>query len=213
MRIGRAVLVFTTLLYPPLLAAQVTIDGFAGTAYNLHTRLSISQAGAPDIGFTARYDTRPLEDTPYFGARISIWKNNRAWVGTFVHHKLYLSNPPSEVQWFRITYGFNMATFGLGWRRGNLSYTVGVGGVITHASNSVRGKKYLGTGGPFNKGYTFSGVTALGSLQYKIPLTGAFFLSGETMASASYIEVKVNSGKAQVPAAALHFHAGIGYAF
>jgi hypothetical protein len=197
----------------PGLSAQVTVDAFTGTAFNLHTRLSISQSGEPDLGFTAHYSTRPTEDTPYFGARIAIWKNNRAWVGTLVHHKLYLENPPPEVEWFRITYGFNMATLGLGWRHGNLSYTVGAGAVITHASNSVRGKRYLGTGGPLNRGYTFSGVTALGSLQYKLPLSHALYVSGETMASVSYIEVSVKDGQAHVPAAALHLHAGVGYTF
>ena len=37
--------------------------------------------------------------------------------------------------------------------------------------------------------------------------------SGETMASASYIEVSVKDGQAHVPAAALHLHAGFGYSF
>ena len=195
------------------LPAQVTVEAFTGSAYNFPTPLTISQSGEPDIGFNAHYETRPLEDTPYFGARVSFWKNDRAWIGTFVHHKLYLRDPPPDVQWFRITYGFNMATVGLGWRRGRLSYTFGLGAVVTHASNMVRGKSYTGTGGPFNKGYTFSGVTGLGSLQYKVPLLGGFFLAGETMASLSYIEVRVMDGKARVPAAAVHLHLGFGYGF
>lgn len=194
-------------------SAQVTLEAFSGTAYNLHTHLGISQEGEPDLGFSAHYETRPLEDTPYFGARISLWKNDRAWVGTFVHHKLYLANPPSEVQWFRITFGFNMATVGLRWRHGNLIYGLSAGPVITHASNSVRGKRYQGTGGLFNKGYRITGVTALGSLQYRVPLIHSVFLSGETMVSASYVEVKVNGGKAQVPAVAVHLHAGLGVGF
>jgi hypothetical protein len=194
-------------------SGQVSVDAFTGTAYNLHTRLSISQDGEPDIGFTAHYDTRPLEDTPYFGARVSVWKGNRAFVVTLVHHKMYLANPPAEVGWFRITYGFNMGTVGVGWRRGNLSYSVGAGAVVTHASSMVRGKRYLGTGGPLNRGYTFSGVTTVASLQYKVPVLGAFYLSGETMASASYIEVRVKDGQAHVPAVALHLHAGFGYTF
>jgi hypothetical protein len=194
-------------------AAQVSIDAFTGTAYNLHTKLTIMQDGESDLGFTAHYETRPLEDTPYFGVRLSLWKNNRAWVGTLVHHKLYLANPPPEVKYFKITYGFNMATLGLGWRHGNLVYTVGAGAVITHAASSVRGKRFLGHGGPLNRGYTFSGVVALGSLQYRIPLSQAFYLSAETMGSAAYVEVKVKNGEAHVPAAALHLHAGFGYAF
>ena len=193
--------------------AQVSIDAFTGTAYNLHTRLSIMQDGEPDLGFTAHYETRPLEDTPYFGVRLSLWKNNRAWVGTLVHHKLYLANPPPEVKYFKITYGFNMATLGVGWRHGRLVYTVGAGAVITHAASIVRGKRFLGHGGPLNRGYTFSGVTGLASLQYRFPLSRFVYLSAETMASAAYVEVKVKDGEAHVPAAAFHLHAGFGYAF
>ena len=204
-------LVFVVLGSPVL--AQVSIDAFTGTAYNLHTRLSITQEGEPDLGFTAHYETRPLEDTPYFGVRVSFWKHNRAWVGTLVHHKLYLGNPPPEVQYFKITYGFNMATLGLGWRHGNLVYTVGAGAVVTHAASIVRGKRYLAAGGPLNRGYTFSGVTALGSLQYRLPLSHAFYLSAETMASAAYVQVKVKDGEAHGPAAAFHLHAGFGYTF
>jgi hypothetical protein len=213
MRLRWFSLLAVTAFAVPKLDAQVTIDAFSGTAFNLHTHLSIRQAGEPDLEFTAHYSTRPLEDTPYFGARVSLWKGNRAWVGTLVHHKLYLVNPPPEVKYFRITYGFNMATIGLGWRRGNLSYTAGAGAVVTHAASMVRGKRYLGNGGPLNKGYTFSGITALGSLQYKFPLSQSFYLSAETMASVSYIEVEVKEGRAQVPAAAVHLHAGFGYSF
>ncbi len=198
---------------PGPLGAQVTIDAFGGTALNLPTHLTIHQEGQPDIGLTADYDTRPLEDTPYFGARVAIWKNNAGWVGTFVHHKLYLRNTPPEVGYFKITYGFNMATIGRGWRREHLTYTVGVGAVITHVSNMVRGRRYLATGGPLNRGYTFSGVTANGSVQYRVPLSHAFYLSGETMVSASYVKVKVSGGDAQVPSASLHLHAGFGYVF
>jgi hypothetical protein len=206
-------LLAVTAFAAPRLDAQVTIDAFSGTAFNLHTHLSISQEGESDLDFTAHYKTRPLEDTPYFGARVSLWKGNRAWAFTLVHHKLYLENPPPEVRYFRITYGFNMGTVGLAWRHGKLSYNVGVGAVVTHAASMVRGKRYLGNGGPLNRGYTFSGVTALGGLQYKVPLSHALYLSAETMASASYIEVQVKDGKARVPAAAFHLHAGLGYAF
>jgi hypothetical protein len=213
MRIRWSALLLASVVFCPPASAQISIDAFGGTAYNLHTKLSIMQDGEPDLGFTAHYETRPLEDTPYFGVRVSLWKNNRAWVGTLVHHKLYLGNPPPEVKYFKITYGFNMATLGLGWRHGNLGYTVGAGAVITHADNIVRGERFLGTGGPLNKGYTFSGVVALGSLQYRVPLYRKFYLSGETMVSAAYVQVKVANGEAHVPAAAFHLHAGFGYGF
>lgn len=196
-----------------VLGAQATAEVYGGSAWNLPTRLSIRQSGQPELHFTARYSTRPWADTPYFGARVAFWRNNAAWVLEFVHHKLYLDNPPPEVQWFKITYGLNLLTLGRAWRRGALGFSVGMGAVVTHASNSVRGLRYTGTGGPFNKGYTFSGVTGQMGVQYRTGIVRRIFLGVGGMVSASYVEVKVGQGKAQVPNFAVHFSTGLGYTF
>ncbi|MEO8199070.1 MAG: hypothetical protein ABI679_00980 [Gemmatimonadota bacterium] len=193
--------------------AQTTLEAFSGSSWNLPTTLSIYQAGQPDLHFTAHYSTRPGEDTPYFGGRIAFWHDNKAWVLEFIHHKLYLDNPPPEVQWFKITYGFNMITLGRAWRHGPLSYSVGLGAVVTHASNSVRGLRYSGTGGPLNKGYTFSGATSQAGVQYGFNLFGGIFLGVGGTVSASYVEVKVRHGEAHVPNLAGHLNAGLGYSF
>jgi hypothetical protein len=193
--------------------AQVSFEAFSGTAFSLHTPLTISQRGQPDIRLTAHYDTRPLEDTWYYGGRVALWKKDRAWVLTLIHHKLYLENPTVDVESFRITYGFNMATLGAAWRRDHLIYTVGAGVVVTHAASTVRGVYYSDSGGLFNKGYAVTGVTANGSAQYQWHMAKFLYLVGETLVSASYVSVQVAEGKASVPQASLHLHAGLGFSF
>jgi hypothetical protein len=205
-------LLFSLVLSHPLLA-QVSIEAFSGTAWSLPTPLHIHQAGAPDIDLRAHYSTRPTEDTPYFGGRLVLWRNGAGWTFELIHHKLYLQDPPPEIQYFKITYGVNMVTLGRAWRRGAWGYSGALGAVVTHAANSIRGRKYTGTGGPLNKGYTFTGVTAHLGLQYRVRIVGGVSLVMESVLSASYMEVKVAGGGANVPNVALHLHAGVGYSF
>lgn len=193
--------------------AQVSVELLGGTALSLPTQLSIRQTGQPDIKFTAHYSTKPWEDTPYYSIKMGLWKGNKGWMLGFIHHKLYLDNPPPEVQWFRITYGFNIFTVGRGWRKGNFVYSVSLGPVVTHAFNSVRGRQHLGRGGPFNKGYTLSGGTVTGSAQYRLGLGAASYLALQALLSTSYIEVPVSGGTAHVPNAALHLNVGVGHSF
>ena len=98
-------------------------------------------AGQPDLDFTAHWATRPWLDTWYYAGRIGLWKANRGWIFDFTHHKIYLSNNPPEVQKFRITNGMNMFTLSRGFRRGQLTYAIGAGPVITFPINRVRDQK------------------------------------------------------------------------
>ena len=205
--------VFAVVLGPGPVAAQLSVEALLGTSFSVPSRLSISQAGQPTLRFTAHYSTKPREDTPYFAVRIGLWKHNKAWLLDLIHHKLYLDNPPPEVQYFRVTYGFNMVTVGRAWRRGGLVYSAGLGAVFTHASSSIRGRQYQGTGGPLNQGYTFTGASALGGVQYRIGLGEGSYLALDGKLSVAYAQVHVSQGEAHVPNAALHLTAGLGFQF
>jgi hypothetical protein len=123
---------------------------------------------------------------------------------------MYLTNPPDEVQFFRITNGVNMLTVSRGFRRGNLSFAFGAGPVITFPINRVRGEK-LESGRGFLGGYFLSGGTLMGSLTRRLPLAAGFFFSLDSRVSASYVRVPVADGHASVPNLALHLHAGLGF--
>lgn len=195
---------------PAPLLAQLELQGFLGAAVSAPTPLSITQRGQPDLDFTAHWATRPFLDTWYYAGRIGLWSGNRGWLFDFTHHKVYLTNPPTEIQKFRITNGMNMFTLSRGFRRGLFSYALGAGPVITYPVNRVRGEK-LQSGRGFLGGYFLSGGTLLASATRRFPLTAGFFLSLDGRVSASYVRVPVAGGHASVPNVAMHLHAGLGY--
>jgi hypothetical protein len=190
--------------------AQVELQAFLGSAVSAPTPLSITQQGQPTLDFTAHWATRPWLDTWYYAGRVGLWKANRGWLLDFTHHKIYLTNGPSEIQKFRITNGMNLFTLSRGFRRGKLTYAIGAGPVITYPVNRVRGQR-LESGRGFLGGYFLSGATVVGSVTRRLPLVSGFFLSLDGRVSMSYVRVPVAGGHASVPNIALHLHAGAGF--
>jgi hypothetical protein len=190
--------------------AQLELQAFLGTSVSAPSPLWVTQRGQPGLDFTAHWATHPFLDTWYYAGRIGLWSGNRGWFFDFTHHKIYLTNPPAEIQKFRITNGINMFTLSRGFRRGKFSYALGAGPVITYPDNRVRGQK-LQSGRGFLGGYFLSGGTLLASATRRFPLTAGFFLSLDGGVSASYVRVPVVNGHASVPNLALHLHGGLGY--
>ena len=190
-------------------AAQVEAQVFTGSSVNLPSPLHIVQDHQPDIDFTGHWASRPFQDTPYYGVRLALWRGARGWLLDFTHHKMYLTNPPPEVQFFRITNGVNMITVSRGFRRGNFSYALGAGPVITFPVSRVRNREN-GGGRGFWGGYFLSGGHLMASATRRMSLGGPVFLSFDARASAFYMRVPVGGGHASLPDVAFHFHLGLG---
>jgi hypothetical protein len=197
-------------LWPVPAAAQLELQGFLGSSESIPSRVTITQAGQPDIRATAHWDTRPFQDTWYYAGRIGVWKGQKGWFLDFTHHKLYWDDRPAAVQRFQITNGMNMLTVSRGFRRGRFSYSFGAGPVITFPVNRVRGQ-WLGEGRGFWGGYFLSGGNLMATGTRRFPLMDGVFLSLDGRASFSYVRVPVAGGHAAVPNFALHFHAGLGF--
>jgi hypothetical protein len=71
-----------------------TFEVSGGSAFHVPTPLKIHQRGEPDIELSARYDTRPWSDAPYYALRVGRWIGARGWELELIHHKLYLRNEP-----------------------------------------------------------------------------------------------------------------------
>jgi hypothetical protein len=196
--------------WPATARAQLELQAFLGSSVSAPSPLSVTQDGRPDLDFTAHWATRPFLDTWYYAGRIGLWKGNRGWLLDFTHHKLYLTNAPPEIQRFRITNGMNLFTLSRGFRRGQLTYAVGAGPVITFPKTRVRDER-LEAGRGFLGGYFLSGANLMGSVTRRFPLLSGLFLSLDGRVSASYVRVPVARGHASVPNFALHVHAGVGY--
>ena len=120
--------------------AQVEFQAFLGSSVSAPSPLTITQAGQPDLHFTAHWATRPWLDTWYYAGRIGLWRGDRGWLLDFTHHKIYLTNGPAEVQRFRITNGMNMITVSRGFRHGpNLVVPLPISAPISRGSCRVSG--------------------------------------------------------------------------
>lgn len=190
---------------------RVEVQVFGGSAVSLPLPMTVVQRHQPDLRFTAHWDTKPTRATMYYAWRLGLWSGNRGWRFDHTHHKLYLRDPPPDIQEFRITNGFNLFTLSRAFRAGPVTYSVGVGPVITYPINEVRGQRLDHDRGV--DGYLLSGATMLASLTREVRLTGGLIASLDARASASYVRVPVVNGHASLPNTALHLHLGLGYLF
>jgi hypothetical protein len=183
-----------------------SIELAGGTAVSAPTPLTIRQRGAPDVRLTARYDTRPWHASPYYAYRVARWAGARAWEAELVHHKLYLHDPPTEVQHFEVSHGYNLITLNHARRAGSRVTRVGVGVVVVRPESTIRGRA-----GP--PGYHVGGVTAQLAAARRVALGRGWLASIEGKGTASYARAPIAGGSAAVPNAALHVLLGVGKAF
>ncbi|UCH63498.1 MAG: hypothetical protein JSU77_03340 [Fidelibacterota bacterium] len=202
---------FIAITIPVGVHAAWTFEAFLGSAWSVPSPLSIHQYGEERLHFTARYATKPLVESPYYAWRIAKWSGEQAWEFELVHHKLYLENPPDEVQHFEVSHGYNLITINRVWVRRGFIWRGGVGVVATHPETKIRGKK-LPWGDGLN-GFYVSGPTIQLAIGRKFPLRGGLFAVVEGKWTASYATIPVRDGNAYVPNMALHWLIGLGYDF
>ncbi len=205
---GRVKLLSLFLLLLPLIATTLRLD-LRGVTALPPTSLTAWQEGYPELKFTAHYSVKPIEKSTYYAWRIARWKGKRAWELELVHHKLYLDNPPPQIQRFQITHGYNLLTVNRAWDKGKYILRAGAGLVITHPETIVRGKEL-----PWNRspgGFYLSGPTAQVAAGKAIKLAGPFGLSLEVKFTASYAWIPIEDGYAYVPNLAIHFLAGFSF--
>lgn len=189
--------------------SQLSFELSLGSAYNANKSLTVKQQGYPDIIFKARFSTKAFEMPLYYSLRLGYWQYNRSWEFELIHHKLYVENPPSEIQNFEITHGFNIFTINRAWDISNTVLHFGLGTVIAHPDTTVRG---LSRGyGAWNQGYHLGGYALQGSMQRRFYLYNKGFLSLEIKLVHAATRVPINNGSADVVNDSLHFLFGYGW--
>jgi len=186
-----------------------------GSAINFPTPLTVHQSGYPDIYTTAHYDTRPFgPDLPYYALRISRWDGDDGWEFGQIHHRLFLSNPPSEIQYFAIHFGYNYFFFGHGWKRDGFIFHLGVGPILTNPDTTVRGQQRRLGSWFFDGGYYYSGIGVEAAAEKDFYFTKRAFVAVELAFTEGFAwSVPIANGSANVPNTALHAHIGVGYNF
>ncbi len=181
-----------------------------GTAYQFHSRLIVEQDGEEDLDVTARYETRPFTSgAPYYSLRLGYWTGGGAWELETHHHLVTLVDNPPEIQEFKLTHGYNLNTLNRAWLAGGFIWRIGLGVVITHPENVVRGKRFSGDG--IAEGFYLSGVCGQVALEKRLPLWGGLFLYLEGKFTAAWASVPIANGEATVPNYAIHGLAGLGF--
>lgn len=211
----RAVLTLVLVCHPALGWGQGTVvfEGAMGTALNAPTSLVVNQDGFDQISLTADYSTRPLEKSPYYQVQVGVWyeTNAKAFVFGFLHHKLYLDNPPPEIQQFEITFGYNTLYAGHAWRKNKWVVSTGAGVLIANPLTEVRGQTQDRRRGFLSFDWYFAGATVYGALQRRFPVGGSVFFGMEAKVTGSMAWITVANGNARVPNVALHVLASFGF--
>ena len=209
-RISVVVLAFLVSL--PLAAEDGwVLQGSFGAVESLETRLTIRQSGFPDIKTDADYETRPAESPPYYMLRAGRWQGGAGWELEMIHHKLFLQNPPPEVQRFHISHGYNIVALNRAWEVRRLILRAGAGVVVAHPESTVRGRNEDPSDANLSGGYHLTGPALQIAAEKRFALGEHCFLGLEAKVTTARATVPVAGGDADVPNTAFHGLVGLGY--
>lgn len=183
---------------------------FAGTAWSLPMRLRIEQPGEDPISFRARYSTRPWQGSPYYAYRLGY----QQWSAELVHHKVYLENPPPEIEHFEVSHGYNLAMVSriLPVNASAFTFRLGLGLVIGHPEGRIRGKAINPVKSLLGGGYHISGLSLQFAVGRQLGIADHWFASPEAKLTAAWARMPLaDGGYVQVPNIALHTLLGFGY--
>jgi hypothetical protein len=182
-----------------------------GLQYNVPLPLVIRQSGQPDIRLTARYSTRPFADVPYYDVKVGMARGPWACELELIHHKLYLDNPPSEVQWFEITHGYNPILLNAVREQWGAAFRAGVGILLAHPETTIRGLRLPENGGIL--GWYVAGPAAQVGVSKTWELGQHISAGVEGKLVGAWARVPIVNGSADVPNVSLHGLATVGWRF
>lgn len=203
-------LIFALIYFSTIRAKEIkwNFELFSGLIYNFPSPLSIYQDNENTIRLFAKYKTEPLQLPPYYDLRITRLNENEGWDFEFFHHKIYLLNNTSEIEFFHVTHGYNIFTLKRVLKKDEFIYHFGGGFVLAHPENEVRGKRLDETKGIAGAGLYLAGIVAEAAIDKRYYFNNYFYISAESKITASYSSVPIANGHATI--ALLTFHAILG---
>lgn len=214
------------LLSWPLLAAAALLATAAAAAeprwsFEMHAgspaipdrRVTITQAGQPDLVFDGRFRSDAFVMPFYYDFRVLRWRDRSAWALDFHHAKLILENNPPAVQDLQFTHGYNMVSIQRLWDRRFAVLMAGAGVVVTHAESTIRGRTFDQYQGLFGWGYYVSGPLLVVGAGRRVDVGDRFYLSGDLRVSLSSVDAPVVDGRVRLHDVGCHFLAGAGIRF
>jgi hypothetical protein len=214
MRALRAVAVgawlVAALLAPAGAHARLGVEFHTGAPYHFATPLRIRQEGHADLRFTARYRADAMRMPIYWALRVSRHAEGGAWSLELMHDKVYVDNPPADVQVFSVSHGLNFVTVQRAWARGPDDLRAGAGLIVAHPENTVRGRALDERRGLFRAGYHLAGPAVLVAAGRRAELRPWLTLGAEARASVAPVQVPVEGGHARFTNLGVHVLVGMG---
>lgn len=202
------ILIICVLFYQTATASWV-VELFTGSAYSLPSQVTVRQEGYPTASKTAIWSTRPLEPAPYYSFRVGYSEEDKIWDLEMLHHKLYMDNTDHIFNDYRSTFGFNLFLLNRGWKLSpNVITRLGVGPVVSHPINTIRGKTYTD-----DVTYKLVGIGTQASIQFKQNIYDKLYFTQEIKTTYAIANLPINGGDSSLTNLALHGLFGFGYDF
>jgi hypothetical protein len=198
-------LLLLILCLPGIAQKKLSVEFGSGLPYNISMPLSIRQSGYTEIKLTAAYNSEPFKIPIYWIWRIGFWSDNSGWELEAIHHKIFLDNKPDEVEYFSISHGINYITINRCWDTENYILRTGAGIVLDHPESKIRGKQLKENGGILKWGYYISGPAINLTVAKRFYVLESLYLDIEAKLNASYSNVPINGGNADVYNIVLQF--------
>jgi|CXWL01.1.fsa_nt_gi hypothetical protein len=190
-------------------AAQWRAEAWFGDAWNARAPITFRQDGQAEIKLTPNWSTRPWRPTWYYSGRIAKWSGERGWAFHYMHHKLYLDNPPAEITAFRITNGVNMLLAERLWRKNGWEFALGAGPTLIVPFSTIRGKTYGRVEGIFGSRYDLGAASIEAGVARRLKLLPYTYGSLTAAVTVTSISAKIADGRATTMNYALHLQYGL----
>lgn len=185
-----------------------------GAPYNLPATIKIQQSGYDNINISnADFYTEPFTLPPYWDWRFSRISDNSFFELEAIHHKLYLSNKPLDVQRFSISHGFNMFFINYGKIYKKIFFRAGIGVVFSHPETTIRNFAFEDQGEFLNTNYYLSGPILNTGISRRWYFLKRIFLTTEIKYTLGYASVPIALGHAKIFTSSFQFNAGLGFDF
>lgn len=211
-------LLFSMCFFARAQKATYTFEYHLGVTYNIPAPLAIYQDGEEPLKLNAHFDSEPLQIPLYWQFRLARWQEKSSWEFEAIHHKLYMIKNPEEIENFSISHGYNIMSILRSQKLElfndfDLQLRYGLGTVLAHPENTIRGKRLDIYKGIFNSGYYISGPVLNLAVSKKVVLSDWFYLNSEFKFYPSYSRVPVVDGYATLWNVPIAFLVGIGVDF
>ena len=182
-----------------------------GGVLNAELPLTIVQQGYPNLHIKrAVFYSDPFTGPHYWDWRFVKWFKKDALSFEAIHHKIFLTNKPPEIQRFGISHGYNMLVFCYTRNFKHFNAAIGSGSVLMHPESKIRDMQWPEGPGFDLYGYRLRGYVINLALSRQFRIYKRFYINTEAKVTFSQANAPIVNGYAKVNSLAYQFIFGPG---